>query len=184
MSYTALPTPGPLPERLAPETRSRFMPRAVPNFDTLYRAHAPSVFRRARQLLQCDAEASEVVQDLFLSLYQRPDQFSGKSSLTTWLYSATTHACLNRLRNQRNRARLINENLSRADRDHAPGADVLSALRRVLRSLPEPLGQVAVYYYFDELTHDEIAGVIGCSRRHVGNLIERLHRTLEDRENV
>jgi RNA polymerase sigma-70 factor (ECF subfamily) len=40
--------------------------------------------------------------------------------------------------------------------------------------LPEPLGHVAVYYYLDELTHEEIAELLGCSRRHVGNLLVRL----------
>jgi RNA polymerase sigma-70 factor (ECF subfamily) len=47
-------------------------------------------------------------------------------------------------------------------------------LRSALRELPEPLAHVAVYYYMDELTQDEISRILGCSRRHVGNLLERL----------
>ena len=147
-------------------------------FGSLYQKHAPQVFRRARGLLKSDAEAHEVVQDLFLSLYERPEQFAAKSTMTTWLYSATTHACLNRLRNQRNRARLLGEHAPMVEPEQRPKADALSALRNELERMPEPLGAVAVYYYFYELTHEEIAALLGCSRRQVGNHLERLQEWL------
>jgi len=116
-----------------------------------------------------------VVQDLFLSLLERPAQFDGKSSLTTFLYSATTHACLNRLRNQRNRARLLALHGTTTRGAHAsPRAERLLLLRALLRELPEELATVAVYHYLDEMTYDEIAALLGCSRRHVGTLLARL----------
>jgi RNA polymerase sigma factor (sigma-70 family) len=144
-------------------------------FEELYRAHAPSVRRRAVELLGSDAEAAEVVQDLFLSLLERPAQFDGKSSLTTFLYSATTHSCLNRLRNERNRARLLALHGS-ATRGSVSGprAERLLQLRTLLRELPEELAIVAVYHYLDEMTYDEIAAQLACSRRHVGTLLARL----------
>jgi len=43
-----------------------------------------------------------------------------------------------------------------------------------LEQLPRALAEVAVYYYVDELSQQEIADLMGCSRRHVGHLIERL----------
>ena len=142
-------------------------------FEELYRAHAPSVRRRAVELLGNDAEAAEVVQDLFLSVLERPAQFAGQSSLTTFLYSATTHACLNRLRNQRNRARLLA--LHGSGEPHAgPRAERLLQLRALLRELPEELAAVAVYHYLDEMTYDEIAALLDRSRRHVASLIARL----------
>jgi RNA polymerase sigma-70 factor (ECF subfamily) len=144
------------------------------DFDMLYRTHAPGVFRRAEQLLRSEAEAREVVQDLFLSLYERPQQFAGRSKLTSFLYAATTNACLNRLRNQRNRARLTAQHLHAPDIDPGPTPDALSALRSALGRMPGPLAQVAVFYYFDELTHEEIARLLGCSARHVGNLVQRV----------
>jgi RNA polymerase sigma factor (sigma-70 family) len=158
------------------------MASAREEFGTLYQQHAPAVFRRARGLLKSDAEAHEVVQDLFLSLYERPEQFAAKSTMTTWLYSATTHACLNRLRNQRNRLRLLDAHGTVVEPAAKPKPDALSALRNELERMPEPLGAVAVYYYFDELTHEEIAALLGCSRRQVGNHLERLQDWLAARE--
>jgi RNA polymerase sigma-70 factor (ECF subfamily) len=48
--------------------------------------------------------------------------------------------------------------------------------------VPEELAQAAVYYYADEMTHEEIAEVLRCSRRHVGDLLERLHQEVGRRE--
>jgi RNA polymerase sigma-70 factor, ECF subfamily len=144
--------------------------------DALYRSHAPRAFRRACRLLGTDADAYEVVHDVFLSLFERPEQFRGESSMSTFLYRAVTHACLNRIRNRDNRERLLREHVASGAALLPQGSqpEQLAALRSALARVPEPLAQVAVYYYMDELTHEDIARILGCSRRHVGNLLERL----------
>lgn len=118
-----------------------------------------------------------MLQEVFTSLLARPAQFAGESSLLTWLYSATTHRALNRLRDQRNRGRILEENAGRASpSDQAPSSEDQAAVRELLRRAPDELAQVAIYYYFDQLTQAEISAVMACSRRHVGNLLERFHR--------
>ena len=145
----------------------------------MYRRHAPLVHRRARALLGSDAAALDVVQDLFTSLYERPDQFQGKSSLPTFLYSATTHACWTRLRDGRNRLRLVQrEGGALHQPSKAPDPEQLLELRQLLSRLDEPLASVLVYYFFDQMTHAEIAELVGCSRRQVGYLLERLDSEL------
>lgn len=151
------------------------------DLEQLYRAHAAGVFRRARTLLKSHADAHEVVQELFLKLHERPELLAGATSRVGFLYVATTRACLNRLRDGKNRARLLRER-SDVDEHESSRAEGLSALRAALARMPEPLGQLAVYYYFDELTHDEIAPLLGCSRRQVGNLLDRLHAFIQRQE--
>lgn len=141
----------------------------------VYARHAASVYRRARVLLADDAEANEVLQDVFVTLLERPDQFAGRSQISTYLYSVTTHLCLNRLRNQRNRARLLEERGQDPLEPSAVAApDAMTRARETLRLLPEPLAEVAVYYFVDELDQQEIADVLGCSRQRVGRLIDAL----------
>jgi RNA polymerase sigma factor (sigma-70 family) len=155
--------------------------------DTLYRKHAPAAFRRARRLLGSDADAHELVHDLFLSLWERPQQYTEKGSMSTFLYTAVTHACLNRIRNHRNRSRLARERFAAEhERQAVAGGDAerLAALRAALERMPEPLAQVAVHHYFDDLSHDDIARILGCSRRHVGNLLERLDQWVRSQEAV
>lgn len=159
------------------------MPDDPSSMDVIYRRHAPAVFRRARRLLGTEADAHEVVQDLFLSLFESPEQFRGQSALTTFLYTATTNACLNRIRNHKNRARLVAENYAGAtETDRALTPEQLTYLHHLLEGMPEPLGRVAVHYYVDDLTHDDIARLLGCSRRHVGDLVDRVTAWAKSRE--
>ena len=145
------------------------------SFESLYRAYAPAVHRRALELLGSRAEAAEVVQDVFASLWERPEQFGGMSAMTTFLYSTATHACLNRLRNARTRARLLAEHATGDEATVTPArAEHVVALRELLVTLPDELARAAVYYYLDEMTYDEIAVAMRCSRRQVANLLKRL----------
>jgi RNA polymerase sigma-70 factor (ECF subfamily) len=52
--------------------------------------------------------------------------------------------------------------------------DIWSTLQSELENMPESLARVAVYYFMDELTHEEIATLVGCSPRKVGNQIAQL----------
>lgn len=154
--------------------------------DRIYGLHAPSVFRRARRLLGNDADAYEVVQDVFLSLFEKPEQYEGRSALTTFLYGMTTNACLNRIRNQKNRLRLLRERVQTPEeqgvRELSP--EQRSLLHRCLERMPEELAKAAVYYCVDELSHQDIARLLGCSRRHVGDLLKRVGEWGKAQESV
>jgi RNA polymerase sigma-70 factor (ECF subfamily) len=153
-------------------TRERFA-----EVERLYREHGDLVLRRARRILGSEPDAQEVLQELFMSFVQRPEQLEGRTSVTGWLYAATTHLCLNTLRNRRTRARLLAAQPVAA----AAGARSETALtaQQLLAQLPDELAQIAVYYYLDEMTHEEIAELIGCSRRHVGNLLQRVNERMQ-----
>jgi RNA polymerase sigma factor (sigma-70 family) len=145
--------------------------------DRLYREQGPAVLRRARQILQDDEEARDALQEIFLSLANHT-AFEQRGGTTAWFYLRTTHFCLKRLRDNQNRARL---RLVRGDQlpisAPARGENVVLA-RDALAHLPQELAEVAIYYYCDEMTQDEIAVLMACSRRHVGHLLERLHDTM------
>ena len=152
---------------------------------SLYRRHGLTVFRRALRILGCESEAHEIVQDIFLSLFERPEQFSGRSTVTTFLYSMTTHACLNRLRDQRNRERLLRswqEQGSKLEVASGLSLEQRLMLQEALSALPGDLAQVAIYSILDGLTHEQIARIMACSRRQVGNLLARLSRWEQTRE--
>jgi RNA polymerase sigma factor (sigma-70 family) len=144
--------------------------------DRLYREQGPAVLRRARQILQDEEEARDALQEIFLSLANHPT-FEQRDGTTAWFYTRTTHFCLNRLRDNKNRARL---RLERGEQlpisAPARGENVVLA-RDVLAHLPLELAEVAIYFHCDEMTQDEIAVLMVCSRRHVGHLLERLHDT-------
>jgi len=145
------------------------------DLDEIYRRHGPAVLRRARQLLGSDADAEEALQDVFASLATRPAQFEGRSAMTTFLHSATTHLCLRRLRDGRRRAELLRAQVGPNGSGGGPATDGerRAILRQLIARMPEELAAPALHHYLDEMTHEEIAEQMGCSRRQVGNLLER-----------
>jgi RNA polymerase sigma factor (sigma-70 family) len=152
------------------------------DIEALYRSYGHSVLRRARQILGNAADAGDVLQEIFVKLVAQPDQFKGQSAPSTYLYSVTTHACLARLRDGRNRLRLVDAHVKPWASDVDPErADTLAILRAELARLPEDQARAAVYYHLDGMTHAEIAEVMDCSRRHVGDLLERVQDTLTSR---
>lgn len=166
----------------SPNRRSRrqLLLVMLPPLDRLYRSHGSAVLRRARQLLGSDAEAREVLHDVFAALVENPGQYAGKSSITTFLYSMTTHHALTRLRRERNRQRLLERHAAEPESVN-PSAQARMELRELLRELPEELATVAVYHYLDEMTQEEIAELLGCSRQWVTKLVARLKEQAEQR---
>src|SRR5260370_20722926 len=111
------------------------------------------------------------MEELLLAPLANPTHFAARTSIPTWLYSATTHHCLNTLRNRQNRLRLVEQHAAETERAPAR-ADELAQVRQLLSRLSTDLAEVVVYYYVDEMTQDEIADLVGCSRRHVRYLLD------------
>jgi RNA polymerase sigma-70 factor, ECF subfamily len=143
--------------------------------EAAYRSHGDLVLRRARQILADESDAREALQEIFVSLLDDPKQLEGKHSLTAWLYTATTHHCLNVLRNRRTRLRLVSEHVApmTASSVNASG-EARAVVHQALAKLSDELARAAIYYYLDGMTHEEIAELLGYSRRHIGNLLEQI----------
>ena len=58
-------------------------------FTILFETYSDKVYRLAVGLLENEAEAEGVVQDSFLRLFERLDQFEGRSKISTWLFFPT-----------------------------------------------------------------------------------------------
>lgn len=147
--------------------------------EELYKTHRPMAVRRARSILGDIEAANDVAQEVFLDLFARPDQFQGRSKFTTFLYAAVTNRCLQRLRDSKNRTRLLEAEGALTSEAHAGGAERVVLLRQILGRLPPELAEVGVYFYVDSMTYDQIAETLSCSRRHVAELLARFRDASE-----
>lgn len=170
--------------RSRPRARTPVSKDVQANVATLYRQYGASVSRRAFQILRNADEAQEMLQDIFARLLERPELAQRARDPAAYLYAITTSACLNRLRDRKNRARLVEREIAPWRNDLASGSSQDRAMViELLVKLPDEEASAAIYYHLDGMSHHEIAEVLGCSRRHVGHLIERLEarvRTLVD----
>jgi RNA polymerase sigma-70 factor (ECF subfamily) len=143
----------------------------------LYADHAGRVHRWVLRFASTD-EAEEVVHEIFVKVLETIDRFRAESSPTTWLYRMTTNHCLNRLRDRGRRAELWREHgaplwtAAVADADQ----ETVAFLRQFWRRLDDELVEAGIYYFVDGMTHAEIARIVGCSERSVGNRLDRLRK--------
>lgn len=148
----------------------------------LYRTHGAAVLRRARRLLSSEADAQELVQDVFTALVKDPAPLLAANSPMAMLYKVTTHRALNRLRDQGTRRRLLELSPGSVMPGGPHQPDDRARLRRVLALLPDDQAAAVVYHHLDGMTHAEIATLLECSRRHVGDLLERSRQTLAQQD--
>lgn len=149
-----------------------------------YRAHAADVHRLARRFVHSDAEADEVVQEVFLSAFKAIDRFRGGSKLRTWLYRITVNRALKRQRWWSRRREVGSEPLDhRAQR--APGPEVRAAdrealdiVRRCLDALDDRKRTVLVLHELEGLDTKEIAAVLDCPRSTVLTRLSRARAEL------
>jgi RNA polymerase sigma-70 factor (ECF subfamily) len=140
----------------------------------IYQRHGPALVRKARRLLSNRDDAQDVVQALFVDLYA-----TGRTDVDLpYLYKAVTHRCLTLLRDEKNRARLLARQepmlrgvvRTRCD-DEAIGLDLIT---KVLAELDARAAELLVFRYFDDLTQDEIAELLGLSRKTVGKILSEV----------
>lgn len=69
----------------------------------LVRRYNPRLYRVARGVLACDAEAEDVVQETYLAVFTHLDSFRGDAAFSTWITRIAINTALMRLRRERPR---------------------------------------------------------------------------------
>jgi RNA polymerase sigma-70 factor (ECF subfamily) len=162
--------------------------------ETLMARYAPRVYRLAHGITRSEADAEEVVQDVFLSVFRKVDRFEGRAGLWTWMYRVTVNAALIKRRGKRVESEVHLEDMLPtfqedghrsgdramllADWSLTPEEELLSEetrrlVRRAIDRLPDHHRLVLLLRDVEELSNEEVAEVVGES---VACVKSRLHR--------
>jgi RNA polymerase sigma-70 factor, ECF subfamily len=144
-----------------------------------YARYGPALVRKAMRILRSRDDAQDMVQALFLDLLQREE----KDHDLAWLYRAITNRCLTFLRDEKNRARLLSVNdeaLREAPRTRCDErAITMDLLLKLTETLDEPVLEVLVCRFFDDMTQEEIAAHLDVSRKTVQNRLDAAREAVE-----
>jgi len=145
-----------------------------------YARYGPALIRKCQRLLQNSQDSEDIVQGLFVDLLS---QGAPAEVLDLpYLYRAVTNRCLNHLRDARNRTRLLAEHDGSLRGPARVACDEqvlgLELVLRLAEKLDPACFEVLAYRYFDELTLEEIAELIGTSRKTVGKRLERVREAV------
>ena len=146
-----------------------------------YERYGRVVLGRACVLLGDGDAAKDALQEVFLRVITSETHILEEPEPAAWLYRATTNLCLNRLRDEKRRKELLVERgQTGADRPGAATRDPESRaiLLQILNLVPRDMQEIAAYRFVDEMTHDEIADLVGVSSRTVGNRLIALQQRI------
>ncbi len=162
--------------------------------EALMERYSSRLYRVAFGITRSHAEAEEVVQDTFLTLFRKIDTFEGRAALGTWLYRIAANAALIKRRGKRVELEVSLEDCLPtfladghregdrtwllADWSQTPEDELLSGeareiLEQALDRLPEHYRALLVLRDVEELSNEEVAGILGES---VSSIKSRLHR--------
>jgi RNA polymerase sigma-70 factor (sigma-E family) len=148
----------------------------------LFRLHFWALVRLARQLVDDQQTAEDVVQDAFLTLHRRWTKLRDPDSALTYVRSAVLNLSRSQIRRHQIRRRLdstVTEGAApAADARALSGADA-DRISAALRRLPRRQREVLVLRYWSELDEQEIARTLGVSRGSVKTHVHRAMRALE-----
>ena len=135
---------------------------------TLYRRYGALVSGRCRYLLGDADAAQDATQEVFVKVMRNLDQFRGESSASTWILRIATNHCLNRIASERAgwKAR-FRRHVQHVDEAglRSGGVDPERArlVRQILARFDRETQAVAIHYYVDEMTQEEIGALLGRS---------------------
>ncbi|HJP85893.1 MAG TPA: RNA polymerase sigma-70 factor [Gemmatimonadaceae bacterium] len=163
-------------------------------FEAMFRAYRDGLVAFAESLLRSNEAAQEVVQDLFLRIWQMRDLWEPRGALNAYLYRATRNRAIMRLR--RHRAELsLHERLSNVDPatissvldpsdSRAEVADLESAISLAVAELPARCKEVFCLSRDHHLSNAQIADVMQISVKtvevHMTRALGHLRRRLAD----
>ena len=133
-------------------------------FDRLVLRYQREVYRLCYRYVNNHEDANDLAQDVFLKAWRAISRFRGESSFSTWLYRIAVNACLNFRALRRPLIQELPEGLSDPLPDAAARAESEDEARRVraaVARLPEKQRATLILKVYHELTHDEVAGILG-----------------------
>ena len=168
---------------LAPSGDARGQRRDVAAFEAIFRAHYPPLCDYVYGYVRSRAVAQELVQDLFLRLWERALTPAGTLA-TSYLYTAARNRAVGHLRRERVAAAWAKSPSSVA-RAAPAGADeplreheVRDALERAVADLPERCRLIFTLSRYRSLSNAEIARMLCISVNTVEQQMWRALKTL------
>jgi RNA polymerase sigma-70 factor (ECF subfamily) len=150
----------------------------APLFRALYAEHFDSVWRSLRSLGVPEHAVDDAVQEVFIVVHRRLDDFEARSSLKTWLWGIVLRVARNARRTERRKGGCTPLTAELELVDPAPGphddAATAQALRRVAAALDELSDlqrEVFVLAELEEMSAPEIAVML---RTNVNTVYSRL----------
>lgn len=149
------------------------------------------------RMLKDATEAEDLAQNVFLQVYKSAHRYEVSAKFSTWLFTIARNLCLNEIR-RRSRHPADSLDATHAEHENQPlrqfkdeksfsppdallHGELKHKIAEALAELPENQRTAILLCRGDELSYEEIAGVLGCSLSATKSLIHRGRETLKQK---
>jgi RNA polymerase sigma-70 factor (ECF subfamily) len=140
-------------------------------FDLIVERHRRAVYQLCYRFVGNHEDASDLSQEVFLRAYRGLRTFRGDSTIATWLHRIGVNACLNRMSAKTTLGKLtepmaerqfVDEKAESAS-DRILKAERVARVRAAIAQLPPKQRATLILRTYQEMSHQEIADVLGSS---------------------
>jgi RNA polymerase sigma-70 factor (ECF subfamily) len=140
-------------------------------FDLVVERHRRTVYQLCWRFVGNHEDASDLSQDIFLRAYRGLRSFRGQSSLATWLYRIGVNVCLNRVgakaplekMTESIQDRQYVDTRSESASERLLKKERSARVRAAIAELPRKQRATLILRMYHEMSHQEIADVLGSS---------------------
>jgi len=145
------------------------------SFGVLVERYKDLVFTLAIRMVKHREEAEEVSQDTFIKVFRSLNKFKGDSKFSTWIYKVAYNTCLDRLKKHKREQHVVaideytEHQVMTIDNalDAMEKEERKQAIQSCLEQLPSDDSALLTLYYFEDLSLDEIAKIVGLTANNV-----------------
>ncbi len=148
-------------------------------FHLLVKKYQERLYLTIRRMVVDHELANDILQEVFIIIWQKIDHFRGDASLFTWIYRITVNECLRQLKKNKSKISVSLEsvtNLNLSTSATPDGEEVIHKLQKAVKSLPEKQQAIFNLKYYDDLSYEEISGIMGTS---IGGLKANYHHAVK-----
>ncbi|MBN2806111.1 MAG: RNA polymerase sigma factor [Prolixibacteraceae bacterium] len=151
-------------------------------FRDLVESYQQRIYWHIRKMVISHDDADDILQNVFIKIWNNIDSFREESGLYTWVFRIATNETLTFLSQQKRRAQytgsMDNDFLSEqlTSDPYIDGTDIQLRLQKAILTLPDKQRMVFNMKYFDEMKYNDMAGVLGTS---VGALKASYHHAVK-----
>ncbi|MGX7667949.1 RNA polymerase sigma factor [Flavobacterium pedocola] len=142
-------------------------------FKELYSAYSAKIHRLCLGYTGDTMLADDLLQEVFIKVWQHYDQFRGEAQLSTWIYRIAMNTCLQYLRSDKSKNKVdLNKAIIKREEETDEKEQQIQLLYKCISELSEA-DRLIITLLLEEVPYPEIAEITSISE---GNLRVKIHR--------
>jgi RNA polymerase sigma-70 factor (ECF subfamily) len=142
-------------------------------FEMVFRDYYKPLVRYGNTFLKDSDETEDIVQQVFVSLWEKRTQLDIHTSIRAVLYKSVQNACLNKIKHLKVRSVYAEDWKATQQMEETSDSvqvnELNSRIQMAVESMPEQCGRIFKMSRFEQLRYQEIADELGLSVKTVEN---------------